>query len=66
MSKHVACMGDIRNAYQILTGNPEGKRLPERPRNKWDDNIKLDLTEIWLGVMDSKKWLRMGTSSRLL
>jgi hypothetical protein len=23
---HVACMGEMRNAYEILVGKPEGKR----------------------------------------
>jgi hypothetical protein len=23
---HVACMGEMRNAYNILVGKPEGKR----------------------------------------
>jgi len=26
---HVARMGEIRNAYKILVGKPEGKRHPE-------------------------------------
>ena len=24
---------------------PEGRRAPERPRSKWEDNIKMDLRE---------------------
>jgi hypothetical protein len=28
---HVACMGKIRNAYKILVGKPELKRLHGRP-----------------------------------
>jgi len=27
----VACMGEMRNAYKILVGKPEGKRLLGRP-----------------------------------
>jgi hypothetical protein len=30
MGEHVAYMGEMRNVYQILIGNPEGKR-PEHP-----------------------------------
>jgi hypothetical protein len=33
-------------------GKPEGKRPLERPRRKWEDNIKTDLKEIWWGGMD--------------
>jgi hypothetical protein len=43
-------MGEKRNAYRILVGKPEGKRLG-RPRHKWVDNIKIDLREIrWVGM----------------
>jgi hypothetical protein len=33
-------------------GKPEGKRPLGRPRCKWVDNIKIDLTEIRWGGMD--------------
>jgi hypothetical protein len=39
-------MGEKRNAYGILVGNPEGKRPLGRPRRWWVDNIKMDLREI--------------------
>jgi hypothetical protein len=29
---HVACMGEIINAYNVFIGKPEGKRSPRRPR----------------------------------
>jgi hypothetical protein len=45
-------MGDKRNAYRILVGKPEGKRSVGRPRRKWMDNIKMDLREIGMYVMD--------------
>jgi hypothetical protein len=32
---HVARMEEIRNAYGILVGEPEGKRPFERPRRRW-------------------------------
>jgi hypothetical protein len=38
--------GDKRNAYRILVGKPEGKRLLERLRHRWVDNIKMNLREI--------------------
>jgi hypothetical protein len=42
---HVASMGGKRNIYiyRILFGKPEGKNLLERPRRKFEDNIKVDL-----------------------
>jgi hypothetical protein len=33
---HVALMGEMRNAYKILVGRPEGKRSLRRPRHKWE------------------------------
>jgi hypothetical protein len=45
-------MGEKRNAYRILVGNPEGKRALGRPRRRWVDNIKMDLREIGWDGMD--------------
>jgi hypothetical protein len=44
--EHVARMGDERGVYKVMVGRPKGKRLLERPRRKWEDNIKLDVREI--------------------
>jgi hypothetical protein len=38
--------GEVRGAYNILVGRPEGRRPLGRPRRKWEDNIKMDLREI--------------------
>jgi len=38
---HVACMGEMRNAYNILVWKPEWKRLLRRPRRRWNDNIRM-------------------------
>jgi hypothetical protein len=40
---HVTCMGQMRNAYKVLVGKPEGKRPLGRHRHKWKDNIVIDL-----------------------
>jgi hypothetical protein len=44
--------GAERIAYWILVGMPEGKRPLGRPRRRWVDNIKMDLTEkdvvVWI------------------
>jgi hypothetical protein len=43
--------GGQRNASKILAGKAEGKRQLGRPRRRWVDNIKMDLTEIrWSGM----------------
>jgi len=36
-------MGEMRNAYDILVGRPEGMRPLERPRSRWRDIIEADL-----------------------
>jgi hypothetical protein len=45
-------MGEQRNVYRLLVGKPEGKRPLGRPRRTWMDNIKMDLLEIGLSVVD--------------
>jgi hypothetical protein len=45
-------MGEKRNAYRLLVGKPEGKRPLGRPRRRRIDNIKIDLLEIGLNVVD--------------
>jgi hypothetical protein len=45
-ARFVALMGEIKNAYRILVGKPEGKRPLGGPRLRWEDNIKTDLREI--------------------
>jgi hypothetical protein len=54
---HVACMGEVRGAYNILVGKPEGRRPLGRSRRGWEDNIKMDLWEIGFGVVD---WIHLA------
>jgi hypothetical protein len=63
---HVGRMGEKKNAYRILVGNPEGKRPLGRPRHRWVANIKMDLREIDGIVWSGSIWLRIGTSGGLL
>jgi hypothetical protein len=49
---HVARMGEVRGAYNILVGRPEGRSPLGRPRRRWEDNIKIDLREIGFGDVD--------------
>jgi len=50
---HVARMGYRRDEYRVFFVNkPEGKRPLGRSRRRWEDNIKLDLQEVWCGGMD--------------
>jgi hypothetical protein len=45
-------MGEKRNVYRLLVGKPEGKRPLGRPSCRCLDNIKVDILEIRLGVVD--------------
>jgi hypothetical protein len=52
-AEHVAHMSEKKNAYRVLVGNPEGKTPLGRHGRGSEDNIKIDLTEIGWGGMDS-------------
>jgi hypothetical protein len=49
---HVARIAKGRGVYRVLLGKPEGKRSLERPRCRWEDNIKMDLQEVGWGGID--------------
>jgi hypothetical protein len=45
-------MGEMRNENKILVVKPERKRKLGRPRHRWEDNNKTDLTEIGFRGVD--------------
>jgi hypothetical protein len=45
-----------RGVFRVLVGRPEGKRPLERPRRRWEYNIKMDLGEIGI---DGTNWIRL-------
>jgi hypothetical protein len=45
-------MGERRGAYRALVGKREERRPLERPRRRWEDNIKMDLREVGCGGAD--------------
>jgi hypothetical protein len=49
---HVACMGEVRNAYNILVGKAGGRRPLGRPRCRWEDNIRMNLGEVGFEDVD--------------
>jgi hypothetical protein len=63
---HVARKGERRDAYRVLVGKPEGRRPLERPRRRWEDNIKIDLREVEWGTQTGSVWVRIGTGGGLL
>jgi hypothetical protein len=50
-------MAEVRGAYNILVGRPEGRRPLGRPRRRWEDNIKMDIREIGFGDVD---WIHLA------
>jgi hypothetical protein len=66
---HIARMGEKRNVYRLLVGNPDGKRPLGRPRRRWVDNIRMDLGEVgwngvdWIGLaQDRNRWRALVNS----
>jgi len=49
-----------RSAYGVLVGKPEGKRALGSPRPKFEDNIKMNLSEfscegvIWIKLAEKR------------
>jgi hypothetical protein len=44
-AEDVIHIGEIRNEYNILVGELQGKSPLGRPRCRWDDNIRMGLRE---------------------
>jgi hypothetical protein len=62
-SRRIRWAGEERGVYRVLVEKPEGKRLLGRPRQRWEDNIKMDLQEVgcggmgWIGLaQDRDRW----------
>jgi hypothetical protein len=47
----------MRNAHKIVFGKPEGKRPHGRPRLRWENNIRMDLTEMGWKCVD---WIHLA------
>jgi hypothetical protein len=45
-------MGEKRNVNRLLVAKPEGKRPLGKSRRRWISNIKMDLLEMGLSVVD--------------
>jgi hypothetical protein len=50
-------MVEKRNAYRILVGKPERRKLLGRLRRRWVDNIKMYLREVGWDGMD---WIHVA------
>jgi len=43
---HVARIGEMRNVYKIFVGKPERIKSLGRPRCRWENKSKMDVTEV--------------------
>jgi hypothetical protein len=50
-------MEEGRGVYRVSVRRPERKRLLGRPRRRWEDNIKMDLREIGIYVVN---WIQLA------
>ena len=44
----------VRSAFKILTGTPTGKSPSGKPTRRWENNIRMDLTEIRI---NTRNWV---------
>jgi hypothetical protein len=61
----VASMGK-GEIHVIFCGKARRKRPLGRPRRRWENNIKIDLREIYGVVWTGFFWLRIETGRKLL
>ena len=43
-------MEEGKSFFEMLTGKPIGKRTLERPRRRWEDNIRIYLKEMGINL----------------
>jgi len=46
MGRACSTYGGEKSLYKVLVGKPEDERPLERPRPRWEDNIKMNLQEV--------------------
>jgi hypothetical protein len=63
---YIVCIWEMKSAYRIFVGNPEGKRPLRKHRHKWENNSKMYPKErcgkVWTGLI----WLWIGSGGGLL
>jgi len=59
---HVVRTGERKVLYEVLVGKLKEKRPFGRPSRRRENNIKMDVQEVGVGVWTGSFWLRTGTS----
>ena len=62
----MARMGEMRGAYRILVGKPEGRRLLGGSGRRWYDILKWIFKKSVGSVWNGLSWLRIGVCGWLL
>ena len=57
---NVARMEEGRSGFNILTDTPTGKRPLGRPKRRWEDNIGINLKEIYINTIIGLIRFRIG------
>jgi len=52
--------------HRFSIKKPEGKRPYGKPRGRWEDNMRVNLTEIRLDAVNRHAWLTDSTSGQIL
>jgi hypothetical protein len=50
MGRACGTYGESRDANRVLVGKRQGRRPLERPRHRWEDNVKMDFREVGCGM----------------
>jgi hypothetical protein len=56
LAGNVASMGEMRNAYHILSEKPEAARAFVRPRRRWEDNFNM----YWGSRVKGVDWMHVA------
>jgi len=65
---HVACVGEI-NSCKVLVRKSQKKKPLERPRHRWEDNVKIDTMKIgcesvyWTQLVQGMDFCEHGNES---
>jgi hypothetical protein len=54
--RHIACLGKMRDEQKSLVAEPDRKRPFQRPRHRWEENIKIELIKIGCKGVD---WIHL-------
>jgi hypothetical protein len=58
LAGHVAYMRNYVKVYKVFVGKRDGKIPLGRPRRRWEDGIRMDITEI--GEGRGVKWIQLS------